>query len=386
MELNSKNIKKILFIILFGVVAFAAFQNFGRVLDTLQWFFWLFSPVITALCIAFVLNVLLSALETRVFKFMDNSKRRFVKKSKRPLCIVLTYLIAFAIIVLIIAVVIPDITATVVSLAERLPSFMNEAKVWIEDTLEKFNLSQDLVPNIEINWSGVGSTLKDILISNSNRIFGDTVNITTSVISGVYNTVFSLLISIYILAQKERIGRFIKRFMKAFLPEKAAHTIFYVADKTYTSFSRFISGQLTEAVILGVLCFIGMTIFRFPNAAVISIFIGAAALVPIVGATIGAILGFLLIVIVSPIKALLFIVFFIVLQQLEGSLIYPKVVGKSVGLPGVIVVCAVLVGGNIGGILGALISVPTCAVLYVLLREAISKRLSAEKEIEKASV
>lgn len=386
MELNSKNIKKILFIILFGVVAFAAFQNFGRVLDTLQWFFWLFSPVITALCIAFVLNVLLSALETRVFKFMDNSKRRFVKKSKRPLCIVLTYLIAFAIIVLIIAVVIPDITATVLSLAERLPSFMNEAKVWIEDTLEKFNLSQDLVPNIEINWSGVGSTLKDILISNSNRIFGDTVNITTSVISGVYNTVFSLLISIYILAQKERIGRFIKRFMKAFLPEKAAHTIFYVADKTYTSFSRFISGQLTEAVILGVLCFIGMTIFRFPNAAVISIFIGAAALVPIVGATIGAILGFLLIVIVSPIKALLFIVFFIVLQQLEGSLIYPKVVGKSVGLPGVIVVCAVLVGGNIGGILGALISVPTCAVLYVLLREAINKRLSAEKEIEKASV
>lgn len=386
MELNSKNIKKILFIILFGVVAFAAFQNFGRVLDTLQWFFWLFSPVITALCIAFVLNVLLSALETRVFKFMDNSKRRFVKKSKRPLCIVLTYLIAFAIIVLIIAVVIPDITATVVSLAERLPSFMNEAKVWIEDTLEKFNLSQDLVPNIEINWSGVGSTLKDILISNSNRIFGDTVNITTSVISGVYNTVFSLLISIYILAQKERIGRFIKRFMKAFLPEKAAHTIFYVADKTYTSFSRFISGQLTEAVILGVLCFIGMTIFRFPNAAVISIFIGAAALVPIVGATIGAILGFLLIVIVSPIKALLFIVFFIVLQQLEGSLIYPKVVGKSVGLPGVIVVCAVLVGGNIGGILGALISVPTCAVLYVLLREAINKRLSAEKEIEKTSV
>lgn len=386
MELNSKNIKKILFIILFGVVAFAAFQNFGRVLDTLQWFFWLFSPVITALCIAFVLNVLLSALETRVFKFMDNSKRRFVKKSKRPLCIVLTYLIAFAIIVLIIAVVIPDITATVLSLAERLPSFMNEAKVWIEDTLEKFNLSQDLVPNIEINWSGVGSTLKDILISNSNRIFGDTVNITTSVISGVYNTVFSLLISIYILAQKERIGRFIKRFMKAFLPEKAAYTIFYVADKTYTSFSRFISGQLTEAVILGVLCFIGMTIFRFPNAAVISIFIGAAALVPIVGATIGAIFGFLLIIIVSPIKALLFIVFFIVLQQLEGSLIYPKVVGKSVGLPGVIVVCAVLVGGNIGGILGALISVPICAVLYVLLREAINKRLSAEKEIKKTSV
>lgn len=384
MELNSKNIKKILLIILFGAVTFTALQNFDRVLETLRWVFSLLSPVITALCIAFVLNVLLTVLETKVFKFMDRSKHRIARKSKRPICLVLTYLIAFAIIILLIAVVIPDITTTIVSLAERLPSFMNEAKVWIEDMLEKFNLSQDFVPKIQINWTAVANTVKDFIINNSNRIFGDTVTITTSVFSGVYNTVFSLLISVYILAQKERIGNFIKRFIKAFSPKKVADTIFYISNKTYKSFSRFISGQLTEAVILGVLCYIGMTIFRFPNAAIISTLIGATALVPIIGATIGAILGFLLIVIVSPLKALLFIVFFIVLQQLEGSLIYPKVVGKSVGLPGVIVVCAVLVGGNIGGIMGSLISVPTCAVLYVLLREAISKRLPAEAEPKKA--
>lgn len=384
MELNSKNIKKILLIILFGVVAFTALQNFDRVLETLRWVLSLFSPVVMALCIAFILNILLTVLETKIFKFMDNSKHRIARKSKRPLCIVLTYLIAFALIVLVIAVVIPDITNTVVSLAERLPSFMNEAKVWIEDMLEKFNLSQEFIPSIQINWTAVANTVKDFIISNSNRIFGDTVNITTSVVSGVYNTVFSLLISVYILAQKERIGEFVKRFIKAFSPKKLADTVFYVSDKTYKSFSRFISGQLTEAVILGVLCFIGMTIFRFPNAAIISIIIGATALIPIVGATVGAITGFLLILIVSPVKALLFIVFFVVLQQLEGSLIYPKVVGKSVGLPGVIVVCAVLVGGNIGGIMGSLISVPACAVIYVLLKEAINKRLPAEPEIKKA--
>ena len=143
---------------------------------------------------------------------------------------------------------------------------------------------------------------------------------------------------------------------------------------TYDSFSRFISGQLTESVILGVLCFIGMTVFRFPNAAVISVFICATSLVPVIGATVGVVTGFLLILIVSPLKAILFCVFFAVLQQLENSLIYPRVVGKSVGLPGVIVVCSVLVGGNIGGIVGALTSVPAAAVLFVLLKEAVAAR------------
>ena len=383
MELNSKNIKKILLIILIGSVFFTAVQNFERLMSWLSTVAAVFRPVIAALCIAFVLNVLLSALEGKIFKFMSGSKHKFVRKAKRPLCIVLTYLIAFGILTVLIWVIIPGISETVVYLAERLPTFAKEARVWIEDVLDNFNLTQEALPNIEIDWTAAGNAVRDYILGYSEAIFGSAVNITTSLVSGIYNTVFSILISVYILAQKERIGRFTVKCIDTFIPKKAANAIYHVAERAYESFSRFIGGQLTESVILGLLFYIGMTIFRFPNAAVISILICITSLVPIVGATIGVIIGFLLILITNPIKALLFIVFFIAIQQLEGSLIYPKVVGKSVGLPGVIVVCAVLVGGNIGGILGALIAVPTSAVIFVLLKEAIAKHDSkpAKKDI-----
>ena len=165
----------------------------------------------------------------------------------------------------------------------------------------------------------------------------------------------------------------------AFAPKRAAAVIYHVSSLTYGCFSKFIGGQLTESVILGLLCFIGMTVFRFPNATVISVFICATSLIPIVGATLGVIVGFLLIFHFKPRKGAAFSLSFLwCCQQLEGSLIYPRVVGKSVGLPGVIVVCAVLVGGNIGGIFGALVSVPVSAVLYILLKEAVERRAPKE--------
>lgn len=380
MELNSKTVKKILLIILLGSCIFTAAQNYDRLFALIGRILSVASPVITALCIAFVLNVLLTALETKAFKFMDKSKKAFVRRMKRPLCLALTYLIAFGLIVLLIAFIIPDIADTFIYLAERLPSFMTEARVWIEDLLEKFNLSQSLIPNIKIDWNSAANAIKDYVIGYSETIFGSAVSFTTSFASGVYNLIFSVMISAYILACKERIGRFAVRFIDAFTPKKAAKTIYHISSTTYEYFSKFIGGQLTESVILGTLFYIGMTIFRFPNAAVISIFICVTSLVPIVGATVGVIVGFMLILITSPIKAILFIAFFVVIQQIEGTFIYPRVVGKSVGLPGVIVVCAVLVGGNLGGILGALTSVPISAVLFVLLKEAIANRLP-DKEI-----
>lgn len=374
MLLDPKNTKKILFFIAFGAACFAAFKNLGALLSLAGGVVAVFRPVITALCIAFVLNVLFSALENRVFRFMEKSPHTFVRRAKRPLCLVLTYLVAFGIIILLIAVIIPELIDTCVGLTEKLPSFMNDVRVFVEDTLDKFNFSQDLVPNIKIDWAQVAESIKNYLMNYSEAIFGSAYSITTSVFSAVYNTVFSIMISVYILACKEKIGSFASRCINAFAPKKLADTLYHLASITYNSFAKFIGGQLTEAVILGVLCFLGMTILRFPNAAIISIFICITSLVPIIGATVGVIVGFLLIFIVSPVKALLFLVFFVVLQQLEGSLIYPRVVGKSVGLPGVIVVCAVLVGGNIGGIFGALVGVPTSAVLYTVLREAVERR------------
>ena len=379
MELNSKNIRKILLIIFLGVLIFTAFQNFDTTLSVISNIFNVFSPIIVALAIAFVLNVLLNVLEKKVFKFWDKAKKPALLKLKRPVCLALTYIIALGFVAVLILVIIPDIIETITYLAEMMPSFVVDVKAWIEGILERFSIEQANLPNIEINWTSVAATITGWISGYSGRIVNSAVNITTSVVSAVYNIVFSLVISVYILADKERIGNFTKRILNAFLKPKTTGFIYHAAEKTNESFSRFIGGQLTEALILGVLCFIGMTIFRFPNALIISVLLAVTALIPVVGAVAGASIGFLLIVITNPIKAVFFVLFIVVLQQLEGNLIYPKVVGKAVGLPSVLVVSAVLVGGNIGGVLGALLSVPTVAVLYTLLREVIDFSNSGKK-------
>lgn len=379
MELNSKNIRKILLIIFLGVLIFTAFQNFDTTLSVISNIFNVFSPIIVALAIAFVLNVLLNVLEKKVFKFWDKAKKPALLKLKRPVCLALTYIIALGFVAVLILVIIPDIIETITYLAEMMPSFVVDVKAWIEGILERFSIEQANLPNIEINWTSVAATITGWISGYSGRIVNSAVNITTSVVSAVYNIVFSLVISVYILADKERIGNFTKRTLNAFLKPKTTGFIYHAAEKTNESFSRFIGGQLTEALILGVLCFIGMTIFRFPNALIISVLLAVTALIPVVGAVAGASIGFLLIVITNPIKAVFFVLFIVVLQQLEGNLIYPKVVGKAVGLPSVLVVSAVLVGGNIGGVLGALLSVPTVAVLYTLLREVIDFSNSGKK-------
>lgn len=385
MELDSKTIKKILLIIFFGALIFTGFQNIEIVLSSIGTVIGIFSPVITALCIAFVLNVLLSALENKVFAFWNKAKKPFVLKLKRPVCLVLTYLLALGAVSLLILVIIPDIIETITYLAERMPAFAIDAKNWIEGVLERFNIEQTNIPDIRIDWRATAKAITDWLSGSSGKIVDSAVNITASVFTGVFDTIFSLVISVYVLAGKEKIGGFVKRALNAFLKPKTTGFIYHISDKTYDLFSRFIGGQLTEALILGVLCFVGMSIFRMPSALIISVLIAVTALVPVVGATVGVVIGFLLIVINSPIKAVIFVIFMLILQQVEGNLIYPRVVGKAVGLPGVLVVSAVLVGGNIGGVLGALIAVPTVAVLYALLREMIDFSTENRSPLKKSS-
>lgn len=374
MELNSKNIKKILLIILLGSIIFAAVHNLGSLFGFLSIVFSIFAPVITALCIAFILNVPLTFLETKAFKFWKCGKSKILWKLKRPVCLFLTYLFSLGIVAVSILIIIPDIIETLTYIFEKLPSFILEVRVWLTDILKKYDIPQDSIPFYNFDITAFSSTLVNFLSGYSGSIFNNAVSITSSFVSGVFNGIFSLVISVYVLAQKEKIGCFVKKVIDSFVPQKTAKLIFHLSERTSYSFSKFIGGQLTEAVILGILCYIGMIIFRFPNAAIISVLITVTALIPIVGATIGVVIGFLLILITNPLKALLFVLFFLVLQQLEGNLIYPRVVGKAVGLPAVIVISAVLVGGNIGGILGTLIAVPLCAVLYTLLREAIASK------------
>ena len=383
MGLNLKNIEKILLIVLCSAIIFAIVFNFMGVLGFLGKLMGFITPIIIALCIAFVLNVFLTGFETRIFGFMKKSKYKIINKLQRPLCLILTYALAIGILALIVLVIIPDISETIAYIIDKLPTFMVESREWLVKTLTELNVPVDDIPEIDVN--SFMKTITEWFPKNGNNIVGGAISITGSVFGVLSDILFGVIVSAYILAQKEKIGAFMKRVINSFFPEKCANVIHHVCAQTYFSFTRFIGGQLTEAIILGVLCYIGMLIFGFPNAAIISIIICVTALVPVVGALIGAFIGAFLILITDPIKAILFVVFLVILQQLEGNLIYPRVVGKAVGLPGVIVISAVLVGGNIGGVMGALIGVPLAAVIYSLLKELmdyIALKKQKEKELK----
>ena len=369
MELNNKNIKKILLVVFLSAVIVLCVFNIPGVVGVISKIFSYVTPIIAALCIAFVLNVLLNALENKVFGFMARSKRKFVNRMQRPLCLTLTYILAFGIIVLLVLVVIPDIIETVLYIAKSLPDFLETAREWVVSVAHKFGIAESSIPTLSIDYVAI----QEWASNYSDKIAHGAYNVTSSVVSGLYTTIFSIVISIYILAQKERIGRFLKKVIDTFAPKKLAYTVYYLSVRASESFSRFIGGQFIESIILGVLCYIGMVIFRFPNAPIVSVLVAVTSLVPVVGAFVGVFIGFLLILISNPIKALLFVLFVLILQQIEGNLIYPKVVGKAVGLPGVIVISAVLVGGNVGGILGALIGVPLSALIYTLIKEATER-------------
>lgn len=214
--------------------------------------------------------------------------------------------------------------------------------------------------------------IKDGSISN---MFGGAIGFASSIFGGIINLLMGIAISIHVLVQKEKIAKFFSRFVKAYGGEKTSSHIFEVVFITNSAFRSFLTGQIMEAMLLGVLCFIGMTMFKFPFALAVSAIISLTSLVPILGAWIGGIIGSVLALTVSPMKSVLFILFIIILQQLENNLIYPRVVGKSMKLPGILVLVAILVGGNNAGVLGMLLSVPICAVLYTFVNQSISKKL-----------
>ena len=232
--------------------------------------------------------------------------------------------------------------------------------------------------NIELDWNKITSFIQN----GATNVISSTFNAAASVVNGTINFFLGLIFAFYLLSQKEKLMVQTKRFLYAFFPEKKMDSILRVGSLANKTFSNFISGQCTEAVILGVLCFIGMSVFRFPYALMISVLVGFMSLIPIFGAFIGVAIGAFLILMVSPLKALWFVVFFIVLQQVEGNLIYPRVVGNSIGLPAIWVLVAVIVGGSAMGILGMILFIPLCSVLYALLREAVPKKLS-EKGLER---
>ena len=385
MKLDRKNVRIILLIITFAVVLYTAAQNLAAIYGAVATVWNVFGVVITGLAMAFVLNVPLKLFENRVFYGMSEDRRPYVRKMRRPVSLVCALVVTLGVIVILIAVILPQLTATVAEVASQLPNYINSVVQWLRDFLSGFGITVDALEDFSVDWDKVFSDLTTYLkegsanVSESAASAGSSVVSTVtdvggSVISTVMNTFLGLIVAVYVLAQKERIGRFMKRCIDAFLPHRASSAISRIASMASETFSNFVAGQFTDSCILGVLCYVCMRIFRFPYPEVISVVIGVTSLVPMVGSFIGEVIGALLILIVSPIKALLFIVMVLAIQQVDGAFIYPRIVGKSVGLPGVAVFCAVIVGGNVAGVLGSLLGVPVCALLYALLREAVDAR------------
>ncbi len=377
MEFNRKNVRMILLIIAFAVVLYTAAQNLASVYGAVKTVWNVFGVVITGLAIAFVLNVPLKLFEDRVFYGMSEDRRPLVRRLRRAVSLVCALVVSLGVIVILIAVVLPQLTQTVTEVAARLPEYISAVVNWINEFLAKFDIEIEALKEFTVDWEKVFKDLSTYL--KEGNVINTATDVGTAAASTVMNTFLGLVVAVYVLAQKERIGRFARRCIDAFLPKRASSAISRVASMASETFSSFVAGQLADSCILGILCYICMLIFRFPYPEVISVVIGVTSLVPMVGSFIGEVIGALLILIVSPLKALLFVIMVLAIQQVDGAFIYPRIVGKSVGLPGVAVFCAVIVGGNIAGVLGAVMGVPVCAVLYALLKEAVASRLEGRR-------
>lgn len=368
MELSKKTVKRILLIITFTVVLIWGIYNHKLLLNYLGSAYALIRPFVIGLCMAYVVNVIMRPIERMWMKALSKCKGKWVKKLKRPICLLLSILLIIGIILAVVFLIMPELSDSVASLVSMIPSYADEIEGWwdvLSARLVKYGVD---LPR----FSFEPDKLIDFLKDGGTAVINTTLSATTSIVTAVINFVLALAFSVYVLAQKETLKRqsekVLARIMK---PERKKKLIALLALVNRT-FTNFITGQLTEAVIIGALCFIGMAIFSMPYAPAISVLVGFTALIPVFGAFIGTAIGAFLILLVEPIQALWFIVFIIVLQQFEGNLIYPKVVGKSVGLPGIWVLVAVTIGGNAMGVIGMLISVPLCSVLYVLARNAVN--------------
>ena len=374
MKLDRRTVRTILLIITFAVALYTAAQNLGALYGAVRTVWDVFNVVITGLALAFVLNVPLKLFENRLFYGMSEDRRALVRRLRRPLSIICALLITLGVVVILFAVLLPRLIDTVAVVAESLPAYIEQFVAWVEGLLARFNFESGDLFNLSIDWSAAVEQFFSGLTDRMGDIIGTATNVGTSVVGALVDGLFSLVIAVYVLAEKEQICAFARRVITNFLPERASGGLVTIANMASETFTNFIAGQLMDSLILGVLCYIGMKIFRFPHAEVISVVIGVTSLVPLVGSFIGEIIGAFLILITSPLKALLFMVFILCLQQVEGSFIYPKVVGKSVGLPGLAVFSAVLVGGNIAGVTGALLGAPICAMLYAILQQALAAR------------
>ena len=390
MNLDKENIRKIRGIILFTGVVVLALIKFDLLWETLVFIWEILQPFVVGGMMAFVANLPMTFFEKKVLGKLGKKRKHapaegYVSSLRRGFSILLAYLVVVLLITLVSAAVIPQLIATVAVIAEKAPAFFQNALLQIQRLLENNPKLLAYINEFDLqklDWNSIMDSVVNFLKNGMGNMLSSTFTVASGIVSGTVNGFIALVFSVYILAQKEKLGEQFKRVLRAYTSQRINDGVLHVCTLLYRNFSNIIIGQCTEAVILGLMFIVSMTIFRFDYAVMIGVLIAFTALIPIVGAFVGCFVGAFVMLVDDPVKAIWFVVLFIVLQQIEGNLIYPHVVGNSVGLPSIWVLAAVTIGGSLMGIFGMLVFIPLLSTVYMLLRENVNRRegLKAQKK------
>lgn len=329
------------------------------------------APLVLGCVMAYVLNILLVRLEGIYF---PKSSSALVQKSRRLVCIVLSFVILLIIVLLVINIVLPEVVSSVELIAQEIPVVWEDLRAWGIANADQLPVIQDLLQQANFDWSASLKKALDVLAIGAGGMLNSVVGIATSAMGILVRMLIGFIFALYLLFSKERLAQQGLKIMNAYLKPTQRETVLYVLRTVHEAFTNFIVGQCTEAVILGVLCALGMKLLQLPYAVMTGTIIGVSALIPVAGAYIGGALGAFMIFTVAPSKTIVFLIYLVILQQIEGNLIYPRVVGSSIGLPGLWVLAAVTIGGGVMGVSGMLLGVPLCAAAYRLFADQVNSR------------
>ena len=419
MKLDKENTKQIIKIVVIAIVLLVALLNIEPVWNVCKTFLSILSPFICGLAIAFILNIFMRFYEEKLFKTKkkrknnskeitqseknnqsnniitkassnvinktnlkkENKQKKDNKNGKRVVSIALSIITIVAVVTIIMLLIIPQFVEIIKNLIINMPTYLESLKDWAIDLTQRVPEINNFIQNIQIDTEA----LKNGLMNISKGVLDVTINQVSGLVSGIVNFFIAIVFAVYILANNEGLKVQAKEFIYARIPEERADYILKVSRLARDSFRSFLTGQAKEAVILGVLCTLGMLILGIPYAGPVGALTALTAFIPIVGAFIGGFVGAVLIVAIDPIKALIFIIFIIVLQQIEGNLIYPHVVGKNIGLPSIWVLVAITIGGSLFGIMGMVIGLPILSIIYAIVTENTNKKLQ-EKGLKEEAI
>ena len=374
MEFSRGKIRQIRHLMVLAALLVLAIIYSQEVLRGAAFLVGIVSPFLVGGVMAFVLNIPMRAFEEKV---LGRWQGKSAGKVKRPLCLTLSIVSVAVVLARVVGTVVPQVVSTASEIGRKIPAFTEEVMEGVDRLAKDYpELTRqiDQLELTEINWDSMLDSVIDFLKNGAGDVLNSTVSVASGIISGIMNTVIAFIFALYVLTQKEKLAEQGRRILSAYLPDKVGAKTLEIFSLLHKNFSSFITGQCLEAVILGTMFVVAMSLFGMPYALMVGVLIAFTALIPIVGGFIGCAVGAFMILIDNPLQALWFVILFLVLQQIEGNLIYPKVVGNSVGLPAIWVLVAVSVGGSLFGISGMLFFIPLTSSGYALLRESVNDR------------